>query len=112
MVGGSTACCCGPLLQPAVLLLTGVLRRAVPCCARDVHAAAVIGILPFVREMLMLGCEVVMVANSLPAINDITAAELRRYVSTWVRAQKHNIAAALAVAVVRSAVLHSYRPCY
>jgi hypothetical protein len=34
--------------------------------------------LPFVREMLRMGCEVVLVANSLPAINDITATELRR----------------------------------
>lgn len=41
---------------------------------------AVLGILPFVREMLRMGCEVVMVANTLPAINDITAAELRRWV--------------------------------
>jgi type II pantothenate kinase len=41
-------------------------------------ADIVLGILPFVREMLRMGCEVVMVANSLPAINDITAAELRR----------------------------------
>jgi hypothetical protein len=43
-------------------------------------ADIVLGMLPFVREMLRLGCEVVLVANSLPAINDVTAAELRRCV--------------------------------
>ena len=32
---------------------------------------------PFARELLRMGAEVVMVANSLPAINDITTPELR-----------------------------------
>eukprot|EP01026_Neomeris_dumetosa_P051107 TRINITY_DN4492_c1_g1_i1.p1 TRINITY_DN4492_c1_g1~~TRINITY_DN4492_c1_g1_i1.p1 ORF type:complete len:443 (+),score=70.32 TRINITY_DN4492_c1_g1_i1:91-1419(+) len=36
----------------------------------------VLGILPLAREFLRLGCEVVLAANSLPAINDITAREL------------------------------------
>ncbi|GFR49108.1 hypothetical protein Agub_g10904 [Astrephomene gubernaculifera] len=40
-------------------------------------ADAVLGMLPFARELLRMGCEVVLVANSLPAINDITAPELR-----------------------------------
>lgn len=44
-------------------------------------ADIVLGMLPFVRELLRLRCEVVMVANSLPAINDITAAELRLLLS-------------------------------
>ncbi|EFJ47392.1 hypothetical protein VOLCADRAFT_61514, partial [Volvox carteri f. nagariensis] len=45
-------------------------------------ADIVLGMLPFAREMLKLGCEVVLVANSLPAINDITAPELRALLST------------------------------
>ncbi|GLI70548.1 hypothetical protein VaNZ11_015467 [Volvox africanus] len=40
-------------------------------------ADVVLGMLPFARELLRLGCEVVLVANELPAINDITAPELR-----------------------------------
>jgi hypothetical protein len=52
--------------------------RRVMVFVDNAGADIVLGMLPFVREMLRLGCEVVMVANSLPAINDITAAELRR----------------------------------
>jgi hypothetical protein len=52
--------------------------RRVMAFVDNAGADIVLGMLPFVREMLRLGCEVVMVANSLPAINDITAAELRR----------------------------------
>ena len=37
----------------------------------------VLGMLPLARELLRMGSEVVMVANSLPAINDVTCAELR-----------------------------------
>jgi type II pantothenate kinase len=44
-------------------------------------ADVVLGMLPFARELLRAGCEVVLVANSLPAINDITAAELRSVVA-------------------------------
>ncbi|GLC40183.1 hypothetical protein PLESTB_000260200 [Pleodorina starrii] len=44
-------------------------------------ADVVLGMLPFARELLRLGCEVVLVANSLPAINDITAPELRALLS-------------------------------
>ena len=36
-----------------------------------------LGMLPFARELLRMGSEVVLVANSLPAINDITAHELK-----------------------------------
>jgi hypothetical protein len=52
--------------------------RRVMVFVDNAGADIVLGMLPFVREMLRLGCEAVMVANSLPAINDITAAELRR----------------------------------
>ena len=44
-------------------------------------ADVVLGMLPLVRELLRGGCEVVLVANSLPAINDITACELRGVVA-------------------------------
>ncbi len=41
-------------------------------------ADIVLGMLPFVRELLRMGADVIMAANSQPAINDITAAELIR----------------------------------
>lgn len=44
-------------------------------------ADVVLGMIPFVRELLSLGCEVVLAANSLPAINDITAPELKGLLS-------------------------------
>lgn len=44
-------------------------------------ADVVLGMLPFARELLRMGAEVVLVANSLPAINDITAGELRSVVA-------------------------------
>ena len=40
-------------------------------------ADIVLGILPFVEEMLRMGSEVVLAANSRPALNDITSHELR-----------------------------------
>jgi len=40
-------------------------------------ADVVLGMVPLARELLRMGAEVVLVANSLPAINDITAPELR-----------------------------------
>jgi type II pantothenate kinase len=40
-------------------------------------ADIVLGMLPFAREFLRLGCEVVLAANSQPAINDVTSEELR-----------------------------------
>ncbi|WIA23193.1 hypothetical protein OEZ86_010083 [Tetradesmus obliquus] len=55
--------------------------RRVMVFVDNAGADIVLGMLPFVREMLRLGCEVVVVANSLPAINDITAAELRSLLS-------------------------------
>lgn len=55
--------------------------RRVMVFVDNAGADIVLGMLPFVRELLRLRCEVVMVANSLPAINDITAAELRSLLS-------------------------------
>jgi type II pantothenate kinase len=39
-------------------------------------ADAVLGMIPFAREVLCMGSDVVLVANSEPAINDITYTEL------------------------------------
>lgn len=39
-------------------------------------ADIVLGMIPLARELLRRGTEVVLVANSLPAINDVTALEL------------------------------------
>jgi bifunctional damage-control phosphatase, subfamily II, fusion protein len=44
-------------------------------------ADVVLGMLPLARELLRTGCEVVLVGNSQPAINDITAAELKSVVA-------------------------------
>lgn len=44
-------------------------------------ADVVLGMIPLVREFLTAGAEVVLVANSLPAINDITEEELRSVIS-------------------------------
>eukprot|EP00884_Botryococcus_braunii_P001633 jgi/Botrbrau1/11470/Bobra.27_4s0010.1 len=40
-------------------------------------ADIVLGMLPLARELLRMGAEVVLVANEDPAINDVTASELR-----------------------------------
>ena len=40
-------------------------------------ADVVLGMIPFARELLRRGTDVVLVANSLPALNDITAGELQ-----------------------------------
>jgi len=50
--------------------------RRVLIFADNAGADIVLGLLPLAREFLRLGCEVVLAANSLPAINDITAEEL------------------------------------
>jgi Damage-control phosphatase ARMT1-like domain len=45
--------------------------------ARGAGADIVLGMLPLARELLRMGAEVVLVANEDPAINDVTASELR-----------------------------------
>jgi len=45
-------------------------------------ADIVLGMLPLARELLQRGTEVVIAANSLPALNDITATELRSLASS------------------------------
>ncbi|KAI3504592.1 hypothetical protein L2E82_46491 [Cichorium intybus] len=49
-------------------------------------ADVVLGMLPLAREFLRRGIEVVLVANSLPALNDVTAVELPQIVA---EAAKH-----------------------
>ena len=44
-------------------------------------ADAVLGVLPLARELLRAGGDVVLAANSLPAINDVTEGELRELVA-------------------------------
>ena len=44
-------------------------------------ADVVLGMLPLARELLKGGCDVVLAANTLPAINDITCSELQGLVS-------------------------------
>ena len=51
-------------------------RKALLFCDNS-GADVILGMIPFAREMLKRGASVVLVANSLPAINDITATELR-----------------------------------
>ncbi|CAH1439325.1 unnamed protein product [Lactuca virosa] len=49
-------------------------------------ADVILGMLPLARELLRRGTEVVLVANSLPALNDVTAVELPKIVA---EAAKH-----------------------
>lgn len=39
----------------------------------------ILGILPFVRELLTRGTRVILTANSYPSLNDVTYKELNRY---------------------------------
>lgn len=41
----------------------------------------VLGMLPFVRELLKQGTSVLLAANSAPAINDVTSRELQLYLN-------------------------------
>ncbi|GMH37452.1 hypothetical protein BSKO_05325 [Bryopsis sp. KO-2023] len=50
--------------------------RRVMMFVDNAGADIVLGMIPLAREFLKFGCEVVLVANSLPAINDITTWEL------------------------------------
>ena len=61
-------------------------------------ADAVLGMVPFARELLCMGAEVVMVANSYAAINDITATELTVLVDGMAASVCPIIAAARAAA--------------
>jgi bifunctional damage-control phosphatase, subfamily II, fusion protein len=51
-------------------------RKALLFCDNS-GADVVLGMIPFARELLRHGTDVCLVANSLPAINDITVDELR-----------------------------------
>ena len=50
-------------------------RRALLFCDNS-GADVLLGMIPFARELLRRGTDVVLVANSLPALNDVTATEL------------------------------------
>lgn len=51
-------------------------RKALLFCDNS-GADLILGMVPLARELLQRGTDVVLVANSLPAINDITVAELQ-----------------------------------
>ena len=53
---------------------------ALSCRYGVAGADVVLGMIPLARELLRMGAEVVLCANSLPAINDITAQELRELI--------------------------------
>lgn len=59
---------------------TGPLQRSafqrVMLFVDNAGADVVLGMLPLARELLRNGAQVVMAANSIPAINDVTADEL------------------------------------
>ena len=52
--------------------------RRVVMFVDNAGADVVLGMLPFARELLRMGADVIIAANSQPAINDITAPELVR----------------------------------
>ena len=54
-------------------------RKALLFCDNS-GADVVLGMIPFARELLRRGTDVCLVANSLPAINDVTAEEMREVV--------------------------------
>lgn len=59
--------------------LIKVFKSPIVSVCHCLHAGAdvVLGMLPLARELLRGGAEVVLCANTLPAINDITAQELQ-----------------------------------
>ena len=59
--------------------------RRVIAFVDNAGADIVLGMLPLARELLRMGSEVVLAANTQPAINDITAAELRTVVAAAAR---------------------------
>ena len=61
----------GAIEEPSLAKVLNIVRMS------GAGADIVLGMVPFARELLRMGAEVVMVANSLPAINDITTPELR-----------------------------------
>ena len=71
--------------------MTASVNTLVPSVRRviafvdNAGADIVLGMLPLARELLRMGSEVVLAANTQPAINDITAAELRAVVAAAVR---------------------------
>lgn len=65
-------------------------------------ADAVLGMVPLARELLAMGADVVLVANSYPAINDITSQELAHVIDAFCVPMCAIIAAARAAATRRA----------
>ena len=62
--------------QDVSSVYNGRYKKALVFCDNS-GADVVLGIIPFARELLRRGTDVCLVANSLPAINDVTADEMR-----------------------------------
>ena len=65
-------------------------------------ADAALGMLPLARELLCMGADVALVANTYPAINDITVAELTHVVDAFAVPVCPVIAAARAAATAHA----------
>lgn len=59
-------------------LSAGAFKRAV-VFVDNAGVDFVLGMLPFVRELLRMGTDVILTANTSPALNDVTHAELSGY---------------------------------
>ena len=76
--------------------------RKVMLFVDNAGADAVLGMLPLARELLCMGADVVLAANSYPAINDITVAELTHVVDAFAVPVCPVIAAARAAATAHA----------
>jgi uncharacterized protein with ATP-grasp and redox domains len=47
-----------------------------------------LGMIPFIRELIRRGTEVVVAANSVPSINDITALELEEQIIPFLKSDE------------------------
>ncbi|KAL5976903.1 hypothetical protein ACLOJK_021239 [Asimina triloba] len=65
-----------PLSLPALIFNTKTLISFAVIFVDNSGADIILGILPFARELLRRGTQVVLAANDLPSINDVTYPEL------------------------------------
>ncbi|KAG0493480.1 hypothetical protein HPP92_004474 [Vanilla planifolia] len=66
-------------------------------------ADIILGMLPLARELLRLGTEVVLVGNSLPALNDVTANELPGIVAEAAKDLKSQVNCSIVTSFVKAA---------
>eukprot|EP00048_Salpingoeca_helianthica_P002434 m.57211 g.57211 ORF g.57211 m.57211 type:complete len:815 (-) comp12096_c0_seq1:53-2497(-) len=72
-------------LEAWVDLLTKKPPRRAVIFVDNSGADIVLGVLPFVRELLRLDCSVIIAANSVPVLNDVTHEELQIMLPTVAR---------------------------